>query len=1186
MATFDMKVVKRNGSQESLSFDKILTRIRKLGEEAKINVNYQQLVMRVIDQLYDGIHTSKIDELTAEECACMSPTHIDYGILAGRVAISNYQKNCNKSFYKTMQKLYDFKDLHGVHCPIISDAVWKFTKKYKNEIEQMICHERDYLIDYFGFKTLERGYLLKYQGKPIETPQHMWMRVSVAIHCPPQKVKADADMTELLPLIKETYDLMSQKYFIHATPTLFNAGTPRQQLSSCYLIAMEDDSIDGIYNTLKDCALISKYSGGIGLHIHNIRSKNSHIRGTNGMTDGIVPMLRVFNNTARYVNQCFTPDTWVYSNRGPIQMHMIEDNDNTELVTIDGTFKRVNSISTNTVDEDLLEISTTHSMFPVCTTIQHELYLIRPNVSEKDSLHRCNDIKMSLKKGLITPYYCSANNAFVGDLMGYPIPTYENPNICDGILDTDYFKFYGIMLMCGQINEKKSTITIKSHCIDATQFAVGYLESRDVNFNILSSSLYEENDDSICILWNNSYNDILKINDAMLYDGMNKFAIYKQEQPFIHLEKHKLAKLLEGILISFQNVDNECFDDLQMHLETEKIAMEVRHALLRFGILAERMNGDKFSFAIQQNAAVRRLLNLNVGNAPSDGLNYFEWNGMLWTEIKTIHKKHYSGVVYDFNMMDNHNYLTDLGLVHNSGKRNGSIAIYLETWHADIEDFLDLRKNHGKEEYRARDLFYALWVSDLFMTRVKNDQMWSLMCPDECRGLPDVYGEEFDALYTKYETEGKYKKQISARQLWFKILDAQMETGTPYLLYKDAANKKSNQKNLGTIKSSNLCCEIIEYSDKDETAVCNLASIALPSFVDPETKEFNYEKLHQVVKVVTNNLNKVIDLNYYPTPKTQRSNLRHRPIGIGVQGLADTFVLMDVAFHSNEAKTINTLIFETIYHASLEKSCELVKERKDALKKTKSITSIFNEYEIALYRNNHTNKYCCAYSTFEGSPASKGILQFDMWGVVPSDRYDWSHLKNEIIEHGLRNSLLVAPMPTASTSQILGFNECFEPFTSNMYTRRTLAGEFIVVNKYLMKELIDLNLWNEEVKQAIIVNNGSIQSLTHLPKHLRDKYKITWEIPMRHLIDMAQDRGAFICQSQSMNLWIDTPNYNNLTSMHFYSWSKGLKTGIYYLRRKAKHQAQQFTVAPDQVEKLKKESDVEEESEPCITCSA
>jgi ribonucleoside-diphosphate reductase alpha chain len=779
----EMRVKKRNGQLQIIAFDKILNRIKKLGQEVGIQINYSLLVMKVIDQLYDKIETSKIDELTAEQCASLSTQHPDFATLASRIVISNHQKNTEKSFSNVMSQLHEFKDVHGNNKSLISDEFWNYVKNNCHLLDELIDNERDYLIDYFGFKTLERSYLFKVNGFAVERIQHMWLRVAIGIHC-----NNTDHYSDTLSLIKETYDLMSQKYFTHATPTLFNAGTPRPQLSSCYLIAMEDDSLDGIYNTLKDCAIISKWAGGIGLHIHNVRAKGTHIQGTNGSSNGIVPMLRVFNNTARYVDQ-------------------------------------------------------------------------------------------------------------------------------------------------------------------------------------------------------------------------------------------------------------------------------------------------------------------------------------------------------------------------GGGKRNGSFAIYLEPWHPDIEDFLEMKKNHGDEELKGRDLFYALWICDLFMEKVKDNAKWHLFCPHECPGLSDVYGDKFKELYEKYENSGKSRKIINARDLWFKILDSQMETGTPYLLYKDAANVKSNQQNLGTIKSSNLCCEIMQYSDANETSVCNLASIALPSFVDPTTKQFNYEKLHSVTKVVTNNLNKVIDINFYPTEKTKFSNLLHRPIGIGVQGLADTFVLMDVAFHSDEAKEINKLIFETIYHGALEKS---------------------NELAIAEG----------VYESFNGSPASKGILQFDMWNVVPSDRYNWTKIKNDIMCSGLRNSLLVAPMPTASTSQILGFNECFEPFTSNIYSRRTLAGEFVVVNKYLMKELIELNLWNDDIKNNIVANKGSIQHLTRLSQHIRNKYKIVWEIPMKHVIDMSADRGAFICQSQSLNLWVEDPTYSTLTSMHFYGWKKGLKTGIYYLRRKAKHQAQQFTIEPEAKERT------EEKDEICEMCSA
>ena len=769
----DMYVIKRNGTREPISFDKILDRVKKLGSFVNLNIKYSALVMKIIDQLYNNIETTKIDELTAEQCASQCTIHPDYGELASRIVVSNNHKNTSASFLETMKKAYTFKDVHGNNCPLISDELYNLTIKYQNDINYIIDYSRDFFLDYFGFKTLERAYLIRIGNQIIERPQHMWMRVSIAIH------------GDNIELIKETYDMLSNKYFTHATPTLYNAGTRRQQLSSCFLLGMQDDSINGIYDTLKDCANISKYAGGIGLHIHNVRASGTHIKGTNGTSNGIIPMLRVFNNTARYVDQ-------------------------------------------------------------------------------------------------------------------------------------------------------------------------------------------------------------------------------------------------------------------------------------------------------------------------------------------------------------------------GGGKRNGSFAIYLEPWHADIFGFLEMRKNHGDEELKARDLFYALWIPDLFMQRVQENKKWSLMCPHICQGLSDVYGDNFKKLYEEYEEKGKYIKQVDARELWYSILDSQMETGTPYLLYKDAANIKSNQKNIGTIKSSNLCCEIIEYSDSNESAVCNLASIGLSRFVNKETKEFDYEQLYKVTQVVTNNLNNIIDINFYPTDRTEKSNQLHRPIGIGVQGLADAFFLMGIPFHSEKAKEINKLIFETMYYAAIMKSMEIAKEKGP-------------------------------YSSFEGSPAHKGILQFDMWNVTPSSRYNWDECKRLVSKHGLRNSLLMAPMPTASTSQILGNNECFEPITSNIYSRRTLAGEFMVVNKYLMYDLLKIKMWNEDIKNNIILNKGSIQHIEGIPQDIKDKYKIVWEIPMKHIISMSADRGAYICQSQSMNLWLEDPTYNNLTSMHFYAWKSGLKTGIYYLRRKARHQAQQFTIDP--------EKNKTSQEEPCEMCS-
>jgi len=847
----EMHVIKRNGKKEVISFDKILKRIKSLGKHFNLqHIIFAQLAIKVIDQLYDNIQTTKIDELTAEQCASMSSVHPDYTKLASAIVVSNLHKNTSACYYETIKKLYDYRDSNNNSFRLIHEDIMNIVEANKAIINSFIDYERDYAFDFFGFKTLERAYLMRCNKIIVERPQHMLMRVALTIH--------GSNMDK----VKETYDYMSQKYFIHATPTLFNAGTPRPQLSSCYLLSMEDDSIEGIFNTLKECAQISKWSGGIGLHVHNIRSSGAYIRGTNGTSNGLIPMLGVFNKTARYVDQ--------------------------------------------------------------------------------------------------------------------------------------------------------------------------------------------------------------------------------------------------------------------------------------------------------------------------------------------------------------------------GGKRNGSFAIYIEPHHPDIEDFLDLKKNHGDEESKCRDLFYALWISDLFMERVVGNKVWSLFCPDKCPGLSDCHSEAYRELYSKYENEGKFNKQINARDLWIKILDSQMETGTPYILYKDAANAKSNQKNLGTIKSSNLCTEIIEYSDSKETAVCNLASLGLPMYIS-EAKTFDYEKLYQVVQIVVANLNNVIDINYYPTPKTKRSNFKHRPIGIGVQGLADVFFKMDLAFISDEAKEINIKIFETIYYAALEKSMLLSKQRLGYMRFLKeqyylnNWTFISDDDECREYNiynvtdasihiaiendkliaealtsvkpvkaeiDNLDSEFLGAYSSFKGSPASYGELQFDLWNVTPSSgRYDWTALKENIMTYGIRNSLLVAPMPTASTSQILGNNECFEPITSNIYSRKTLAGDFVLVNKYLVEDLLKLGLWNEDLKNSIIANKGSVSHIQNLVPHLKEKYKTVWELPMKEIINMSRDRGAYICQSQSLNLWIEDPDSKILTNMHFYSWKAGLKTGIYYLRRKAKHQAQQFTIEPkNKADKGDKEED-EDDKKECLMCS-
>ena len=1194
----DMRVTKRYGELEDIAFDKILTRVKKLGKEANIQINYSALAMKVIDQLYDKIPTTKIDELTAEQCAVMSTQHPDYAVLAGRVVVSNHQKNTESSFFSVVEKLYWYNDIHGNHSPLLSHEMWLNVNHNREELEQMIDYNRDYLIDYFGFKTLERAYLFKVNDVVVERPQHMWLRVAIGIH------------GDNMSAVKETYDLMSQKYFTHATPTLFNSGTPRPQLSSCYLIAMEDDSIDGIYNTLKDCAKISKWAGGIGLHIHNIRAKGTHIRGTNGKSNGIVPMLRVFNNTAKYVDQCVHPETIIYTTNGPTQIQNCSVGE-TKIYNLNGMSETIQNVLEHSYSGDFLEIESMHSIFPLRITPEHPIYVLK---NQPKGLNY-SLIKTRIQKNICKFEWVDAKDVNNTDWLIFPIPK-EVTDITN-ITEEDCY-MYGIILGDGSMNNDDSrsgTITLhtvnKSHLKD---FIVSYFERNYVNYNIRVDG------NTTKIRWNRSIHLPFRYND--FYDD-NKTK--RVNHKWLNLPLQKCKYILKGLLETDGSYSNKelVFDSTSLNLIECVRLICMKLGALTSGYLRDRV-GEKhetsrgiienkkisYTLRVPRTKEICELMDVDYDDE-KQFFKFLRYGDYLLSRVQNVKTTKYEGILYDLQMEKEHNYLIHNGLVHNGGgRRNGSFAIYLETWHADIEDFLDMRKNHGDEELRARDLFYALWVSDLFMERVKENGKWSLFCPHECPGLADVYGDKFKELYMKYEESCKSSKIVNARDLWFKVLDAQMETGTPYLLYKDAANNKSNQKNIGTIKSSNLCTEILEYSDDKETAVCNLASIALPAFVNEETKEFDYEQLHKVAKVVTGNLNRIIDINFYPTPKTKRSNLLHRPIGIGVQGLADTFIMMDIPFHSEQAKEVNKLIFETIYHAALERSNEIAVSRKEIVAHIHSKLSetdlnnikagLSPEDDVTDYlkiqgisnSNNHrviaaelikfkNDKLSGSYSSFVGSPASQGNLQFDLWGVTPtSNRYDWDSLKELIKEYGLRNSLLVAPMPTASTSQILGYNECFEPLTSNLYTRRTLAGEFVVANKYLMKDLISLGLWNEKIKNNIIANKGSVQHLSILPEHIRNKYKIVWEMPMKHLIDMAADRGAFICQSQSLNLWLEDPNYNTLTSMHFYSWKMGLKTGIYYLRRKAKHQAQQFTVEPE------KRNNQEENDEICEMCSA
>ena len=1171
----EMYVTKRNGEREIVSFDKILNRIKKLGQEAGIKINYTNLVMKVIDQLFDGISTTQIDELSAEQCASMSSIHPDYNILAGRITVSNHHKNTSASFVDVMTQLYEYRDKHDKQAPLVSDSLIQFVREYGVELEAMVQYDRDYLIDFFGFKTLDRAYLMRINKVTVERPQHMWLRVSVGIHSREPTVPPDAPSLstndiedikrkdlEILDRIQETYELMSQKYFTHATPTLFNSGTPRPQLSSCFLLAMENDSIEGIYNTLRDCAMISKWAGGIGLHIHNIRASGSHIRGTNGSSNGIVPMLRVYNNTAKYVDQCVHPETTIYTSQGPKQIQDCIAGE-TEIVNITGNVEVIQNVLEHSYEGEFLEIETLHSFEPLRITPQHPVYALR---GQKKGLNY-TVIKNRLNKNIAQFEWVDAGELDEDDMIVFPIPNYER-DISSISADDCYM--YGIILGDGCMSNKTESsgyvsmhTTSKEHI---RSFMEGYFNTRLVEFKT------DVDGNTTRLRWNRNVH--LPFRYADFYDENKQKRVMSR---WLNLPMEKAKFILKGLLVTDGSNKKELvFDSTSLNLVESVRYICMRMGLLTSGYIRDRI-GEKhdtdngvienkrisYCLRIPKTREICELMNMEF-DENTQFFKFLSHNNFLLTRVQNIRRTTYTGVLYDLQMPKQHDYLIHNGLVHNGGgKRNGSFAIYLEPWHADIEFFLQMRKNHGDEELKARDLFYALWIPDLFMERIKTDGTWTLMCPDECPGLADVYGDAFVELYTKYEASGKGRKTVKARELWFQVLDAQMETGTPYLLYKDACNKKSNQKNLGTIKSSNLCSEVVQYSDAEETAVCNLASIGLPSFVTTQNEApvFDYNKLHAVTKVVTYNLNRIIDVNFYPTPKTERSNRRHRPIGIGIQGLADVFMMLGLPFASEEARIINRRIFETIYHAAVERSCELA------------------ELEGA-------------YETWEGSPASQGQLQFDLWGVQETDLlmgYDWAGLKARIQKSGLRNSLLLAPMPTASTSQILGYNECIEPITSNIYNRRTLAGEFILANKYMMNDLIKLDLWNEKIKNNIIANHGSIQHIEAIPPEIRERYKTVWEIPMRALIDMAADRGIFVCQSQSLNLWLEDPNYSNLTSMHFYSWSKGLKTGIYYLRRRGRHQAQQFTIEPEAAGANGNNGgavDDDTEEEICEMCSA
>jgi ribonucleoside-diphosphate reductase alpha subunit len=1116
----EMKVIKRNGKMENISFDKILRRLKKIGKEKNIKINFASLAIRIIDQLYTKIPTTKIDELTAEQCASMSSISPEYEVLALHIIVSNHHKNTQASFSATMNDLYNFRDINGKHTPLVADDFIEVVRENAELFDSMCDFSRDYLLSYFGFKTLEKSYLMHINKRIVERPQHMWLRVAVGIH--------GRDIEN----VRKTYELMSQKKFTHATPTLFNSGTPHPQLSSCFLLAMDDDSIEGIFKTISECALISKWSGGIGVSCSKIRAKGSIIRGTNGRSNGIVPMLRVFNSTCLYVDQCLLPDTPIYTTDGPIQIQDVRAG-KTAIYNLTGQTEVVKNVLEHPYDGEICIIKSPY-FNDLYVTPQHPIATISVaavNAPPEEDYEVSWTDAAELRPG--------------HDMIVFSIPQIPEPETPPTQTLEDCY-MYGLMLhSAGPFGKSNNcTLSIYKKFQDVTSFVETYLENHCCTYTTAEKKNAIKDWNMVVYEWKRTINLPFRHTD---------FGDTTRIHPeWLNLPEQHIKQILRGLIDAYSPI---IFGN---HVYYENPSAELiegmRFLWLRLGVLvkigSQNLEDDivLHFIKIPYNIETREILNideniisLNVLYNGTAAEEYRRYKNYLLAPVTANELAEYSGVLYDLQMTDEHNYMVHHGVVHNGGgKRNGSFAIYLEPWHADVEDFLQMRKNHGDENLKARDLFYALWIPDLFMKRVKENGTWTLMCPNECPGLCDVYGEEFNKLYTKYEEEHRGRRTMKARDLWFQILDAQMETGTPYLLYKDAVNHKSNQKNIGTIKSSNLCSEITEYTDENETAVCNLASISLPAFVKRTDANsplyYDYDELHEVAKTVAFNLNRVIDVNYYPNEKTRRSNMRHRPIGIGVQGLADVFMIMRIPFESEEAQKINKNIFETIYHAALESSCEIARS-------------------------------VGPYETFEGSPASQGLLQFDLWGYEqPNDRYDWPALKENIKKHGLRNSLLVAPMPTASTSQILGNNECFEPITSNIYSRRTLAGDFIVVNKYMMTDLINMGLWSKELKDKIIANQGSIFQIEEIPSEIKNIYKTVWEMSQKTLIDLAVDRGKYVCQSMSLNLWVEDPTYNILTSMHYYAHEKGLKTGIYYLRRRARHQAQQFTIKPEKKE--------------------
>jgi len=1114
-----MKVKKRDGSLEEMRYDKITKRIQYFCDDLDTEyIDPTLITLKVTQGIYDGITTNELDVLASETAASLVTTHPDYSKLAGRLTVSNLHKTTPKKFSQSIKELYSFIEIKtGKESSLISQEIYQFVIQNKDALDSYIKQERDFDFDYFGIKTLERSYLLKNGQKIIERPQYMYMRVAVGI------CKGDLEMAFKI------YDGLSQHFYTHATPTLFNAGTVRPQMSSCFLIGNKGDDIDGLFDTIKDVAKISKWAGGIGLHVHDVRGKGSYIKGTGGESDGLVPMLKTYNEVARWINQCFSPETLLYTSEGIKRIDEIKSGD--LVLTKERKYSEVGEVFCYDQNGGMIEIETKSSLKPLILTDGHPLFGFK-NTYNRISREN-TDYLNQLEKGIVVPDWIDSGEYKVGDFIGKPIPK-EIIDV-DDFTEDDAF-IYGLLLGDGHISRKEVGISFNKLTNDKeVDFVKKYLSKKDINFWEYTI------DDKPYLSIRFSLSKLSWLSYEQLYDDKKKKRIDKK---YSHLPLNKSIKIILGLIKSDGGVYRK--NEIHFFNTSESLIEDISYQILRFGVptYGKWTNRENNSVYLKENGCTQEFtfscdLRIPSFNELATLLNVEEvtkknwivWDNILYTRITSIKMlDNYDGKVYDLKIKENDedpSYTLTSCLVHNGGKRKGSFAIYLEPWHSDIFDFIDLRKNHGKEEMRARDLFLAMWTPDLFMKRVEEDGDWSLFSPDEAPGLSDVYDDpykftqEFTELYEKYEKQGIARKVVKARKLMDAILTAQIETGTPYMLYKDAANYKSNQKNLGTIKSSNLCSEIIEYSSPTEQAVCNLASIALPKYI--VDGEFNHQLLYEYTYQIVKNLNNVIDVNFYPTNETKLSNMRHRPIGIGVQGLADVFCSLMLPFESDQADKLQTEIFETIYFASLSSSKDLAKE------------------------NGH-------YETFIGSPLSQGLFQYQLWNKKDEDnsgRWDWKKLREEILIFGVRNSLLVAPMPTASTAQILGNNEAFEPFTTNLYTRRTLSGEFVIINKHLIKILLDRKIWSEDIKKKLIYENGSVLNIPEIPTDIKEIFKTVWEMSQKRILMMASNRSVYIDQSQSLNLFIDNVTKQKLLAAHIYGWKLGLKTGMYYLRTRS-----------------------------------